>query len=362
MLIPADCALGRKKTSGGGSKHGTLKRLLVGSRNPPSTIAIIGQPAPVMLLSNPMFAEMAEKFAERLSSVPFRAKILLGLGIATCAAIFVFISKGLRVPTYAGYGGSILNEPGALGNLLLIGLGLVVCVLVGTLISGTIRFDAGLVCAAAGMGALSLRGGTAGDVLRAAAPADSPFVLVWMAVELAVLFALVGLAWGVLWLLHRQGWLASDEFRDGVEDQVQPIAVKLAAMGMQVGAMLMLLLLLGQTDAKFQALLGVGVSAFLAAWLASFVNPVSPSPWIWTGPLIVGVIGYVGSYFNPEGWKIGHVASALAPLARALPMDYATAGTAGAILGYWMVQREGTEVSTETAPASGEQSAAGSRQ
>jgi hypothetical protein len=44
----------------------------------------------------------------------------------------------------------------------------------------------------------------------------------------------------------------------------------------------------------------------------------------------------VWAYVSPGDWQIGQAG---VPLARALPLDYASAGPAGAILGYWMSRR-----------------------
>jgi hypothetical protein len=63
--------------------------------------------------------------------------------------------------------------------------------------------------------------------------------------------------------------------------------------------------------------------------------------------LIVGVVGYFWAYTWPGLWQIGNVA---VPLARALPLDWASAGPSGAILGYWMSrrwQRESREAEEE---------------
>jgi hypothetical protein len=93
--------------------------------------------------------------------------------------------------------------------------------------------------------------------------------------------------------------------------------------------------LLSRTDAKLQTLASVGISSLLAAIGAQYFSPVNASPWLWAGPFIVAVIGYLSSYFSPAGFETGRVSGYFAALARPLPLDYASSGVAGALLGYW---------------------------
>ena len=58
--------------------------------------------------------------------------------------------------------------------------------------------------------------------------------------------------------------------------------------------------------------------------------------WYWVGPILVGLIGYIGCYMNPHGWELGQPTGTFAPLARPLPICYASFGMAGALFGYWM--------------------------
>jgi len=88
-------------------------------------------------------------------------------------------------------------------------------------------------------------------------------------------------------------------------------------------------------------LAAVFVASLLATLLAYSFAPVRPSVWFWMGPLVVGVIGYASGYVNwgrggPSLWKAGLASGFFAPLARPLPLDYASLGPAGAILGYWV--------------------------
>jgi hypothetical protein len=273
-----------------------------------------------------------------------RTKVILLMGMAVAIGVFLFISYKFEIPTYPHFGGSLLSDAAPIATFIALGVGLIVAVLLSTLVAGTLRFDAGLFCGLLGLSVISLRGGRVGDILRAtSASAPSPVIFVHFALELVVLYALISVAWSLLWGLHTGGYLKADEFRDGVEDTDEPLLFKISALIMQAGVMALCMFLIAQTDAKPQVIAAVGVSAFTGACAAYYMYPISPSPWLWVGPLIVGGAGYVLAYFNinpADGlWKTGQLTHALAPLARPLPIDYATAGPAGAILAYWMSRR-----------------------
>jgi hypothetical protein len=192
-----------------------------------------------------------------------------------------------------------------------------------------------------------------GDILRQTAT-SGPTVFIHFALELVMLYAFVAVAWSFLWGMHVNGFLKADEFRDGVEDTDEPLFFKISALAMQVGVMALFMMLLGQSDAKPQMLASVSISACIGACAAYYMYPISPSPWLWVGPMVVGVAGYALAYFSigtGEEWKTGRLAFRLAPLAHALPLDYATAGPAGAILGYWMSRKWHRQRIEESTPA-----------
>jgi hypothetical protein len=105
--------------------------------------------------------------------------------------------------------------------------------------------------------------------------------------------------------------------------------------------MAVLVALLARTDEKKQVLAAVALGSFLATLLAYSVAPVRPATWFWIGPVVVGAFGYVAASFawrnaSPVEWKTGMGGGILGALARPLPLDYASLGTAGALLGYWI--------------------------
>jgi hypothetical protein len=266
-----------------------------------------------------------------------RNRLLLTLAAVLACALFWFAGQWFQIPEHAGYEASLALQPNAAVALLLTGLVLCVATAVGTVVAGSIRFDAGLFAGAIGLAALSGRGGQMRYVTQAAAGRD---VFLTMAVELVVLGALLGLAWFGLWLLYRRGRLLGDALRDGLRDQPHAPGERAFATLVQAAVMAVLVLLLARTDDKKQVLAAVAIASFSATLVAYAVSPVRPSVWYWAGPVIVGVAGYLAVYSTwssvpPVGWKSGTGGGMLSPLARPLPLDYASLGTAGAILGYW---------------------------
>jgi len=127
------------------------------------------------------------------------------------------------------------------------------------------------------------------------------------------------------------GVLAAETRRD--------VLGRTTALALQAAGTAMLVILLVRTDDKKQVLSAVAVASLLSTLLAYSIVPARPSVCFWAGPIIVGIVGYVAAYFiwgsvDPVTWKSGQGGGLFIPLARPLPLDYASLGTAGAILGY----------------------------
>jgi hypothetical protein len=263
-----------------------------------------------------------------------RARLLLLVGAVVCYAVFWWCASLFQIPQHPGHGLSLVAEP-MISSILLLVL-LMGAVLIGTFIAGSVRFDAGLLCASVGLAALSIRGGSVRHLLLTA---DGPGVFLALALETALLGATLLAGWQLQWLLHRKDLLQPDEIRDGVLDTPQPLSQKLLAMLVHAAVMVATLLLVGQSDEKAQALLAVGVASFFATMASYHVGPAQPSPWFWMGSIVTGLIGYLAVYYNPAGLEIADPRGTFGNLARALPMDYASAGVAGSILAYWFSRR-----------------------
>ena len=97
-----------------------------------------------------------------------------------------------------------------------------------------------------------------------------------------------------------------------------------------------LTLLLTPTDAIKQVLLGVFVACYGGAALAENLVPDrKAAAWFWVSPLAVGLLGYILAFINAGDFTTGVATGIFANLAHPLPLDYASAGIAGTLLGYW---------------------------
>jgi hypothetical protein len=297
----------------------------------------------------------AKAFEEIWRVMGNRAKALLALASAAAFLLYWLAARSFHIPEHPGYEMSLSLQPAAAADFLLVGVTMLVATAVATVVAGSVRFDAGLFGAAVGLTALSCRGGPMRFVAQAAGGRG---VFLAMALELLVLGALLGLAWFGLWLLYRGGRLSGDALRDGLRDQPHEPGERIHALLVQAAVMSVIVLLLARTDDKKQVLAAVGVASFAATLMSYAFSPVRPSVWYWAGPILVGVLGYFVAYLsagsmNSVASKSGAGGGALAALARPLPLDYASLGTAGAILGYWTSRQwqRAKELEKEAAPA-----------
>jgi len=215
-------------------------------------------------------------------------------------------------------------------------------VLIGSLVAGVIHFEGGLFCAAVGMLALSTRGGPMRYVLMYAGGAG---IFITLMAELLLLAGCVGIGWNVLLALRNGGYLLGEPLRDDDPDAL-PAQGAMALAG-HVILMIFLMAVLAQTDRKAQVVWSVALASLLSALASHSLFPARPSIWFWTAPFIVGVIGYVLAWFGGPPLPGGLVGGVLPALARPLPIDYAAAGTAGSLLGYWMSRKWLHEHETE---------------
>jgi uncharacterized membrane protein (UPF0136 family) len=198
-----------------------------------------------------------------------------------------------------------------------------------SLIAGRVRFEAPIYCSCIGLTAWSIRGGTMRDTLFAA---NSPGVYLILMLETAILFALLAGAWLVMRRLF-SAQLTADERSTVIRSETT--SQRMVASGAMMLAMLIGMTLISRSPAKAQVILALLVSTILAAMTASRVSPTRPSIWFWLPVSIVALGGYFNAYLQPAGWEIGQVRSYLWAVAQPMPLDFASVGVAGAILGYW---------------------------
>lgn len=259
--------------------------------------------------------------------------LLISASVA-CFAVFWFAGGLLRIPPERGYQPMLLMQQGWVLNYLLIAILLGICVVIGTFIAGSVRRDAGFFAACLGLTAISIRFGPIHFAYR---QAETDGVFAMLIGELVLWFVLIGGAWWLQQWLHGRKLTVADTVRDQMDEIDHPIAIKLLATGTHIAAMCLVVLFIAKTDNKVQALAAVGIGGLLASLLAHSLFAVGSSVWMWAGALGTGVIGYLMA-MSPvgEAWRIGNIT---VPLARAIPLDYASAAPAGAVLGYWISRK-----------------------
>ncbi len=262
-----------------------------------------------------------------------RTRGLLALACLICFGLFWWVGNVLKIPAALYLDPSLATQDAPVINMLAIAVTLLLCTLIGTLIAGTVRSDAGFFAACVGMMAMAIRFGPGGQVYR---EAGGTGIFLWLIAETILFYALVAAAWwGQVWL-HRKGLAVADTVRDGMSPSPYPLPVRILATITHAAATCLLLLVLLRSNDKSQALISITLASLIASLVAHSLFGVTPSAWMWAGPGIAGVVGYAIGLGNPGAWEIGHPGS---PLARAMPLDYAAAGPAGALIGYWISRK-----------------------
>lgn len=265
-----------------------------------------------------------------------REKTLLIAGaIIACSAIWL-LSVVLDVPTYPGFSASLLQQPSGFAAVTMMAVAFVASTLIGSILARSVRYDAGLWCAAIALVALSARGGPVRFVLMSA---HSSRVYLQLALEIVVLGLFFELGGVVIRGLANFGMIRPEPEYDGLDPARQPLHRKFLATLTGVVVAGLIILILCQSDRKLQVTLVVWFASLVGAATAYYLVPAGPVRWFISIPLACGLIGYLATYFNdPSGWVIGEPRGFFQALARPLPLDYAGAGGAGAITGYWLGQ------------------------
>jgi hypothetical protein len=202
-----------------------------------------------------------------------RARFLLTVASTASFALCWFAGAAFGIPAYTKFDVSLLNQPSPAIALFITLVLTVACALIGSAIAGTVRFEAGLATAAIGLLALTMRGGPMRYTLFYG---TGPQVFLTLTAELMILYAILGIGWGVVWLLRNNGWLRDDPFRDGVADVNEPMSQKLSALATQAIVMALIMMLLCKTDRKPQVLASVFLGSFLATLAAHSRCPKQP--------------------------------------------------------------------------------------
>ena len=270
-----------------------------------------------------------------------RARLLLLLAAAGAFTIGLWAGRLLHVPPHAGRQASLMLTPGSAMNVLAAVLATLLAAALGTGVAGIIRFNAGLLTGCVALGALAFRGGnsryTWQHALAGVKPATAFLVF---AIETVFLGLLLGAVWWTLRSLHVAGKLKDRETELMLDTPEHETANELTAFGVQFTVTAVGVLLLAQSDAKIQVIAAVFVGSFAGSAIAHSVFSTGPRSWYWLPPLALAAVSYaVAAISPPTGIDIADPRGPFVGLVRPLPLDYASAGVAGAVMGHWMSRR-----------------------
>lgn len=261
-----------------------------------------------------------------------------------CFGLFWYGGKWTGIPADRGFEDSLLQQPNWPLGLFAIYIMLLAAIVIGTLIAGRFWFFAGLFTATAGLTALSGRGGPMRYVLFAAETRGTgQAVYLHLLLEHCLLFAPVLAAW---WFFSTRYAAVIALKNSGLETAKAEDQEKRSAaipgswpvtIVIQCAIAIIVMLLMTPTDAKKQVLIAAFLAGFVGTALAEYFAPNSQAgKWYWIGPFVLGAMGYILAYSNFATAPAGSPGGTFAGLARALPFDYAGAGVAGTLLGYWI--------------------------
>ena len=266
-----------------------------------------------------------------------RTQLLVLLASTLGFLLYWWAGRRLGIPEERGFEASLLQQSHWPVDLVVTYVLFEVCLILGSLIAGWSWFFAGLFAASVGLVALSARGGPMRYVLfHAAESGTSNKVYLLLALEQCLLFVPVVASWMFLHRRYERALPQPEEpsAGEGKEPSASSLPMSLLA---QVIVMGFVVLLFVPTDAKKQVLIGVFIGGFVGSALAEYLFPTRRAgAFFWAGPLVVGLIGYLLAQMSATDYALGVPQGGFAALARPLPLDYASAGVAGALLGYWI--------------------------
>lgn len=261
-----------------------------------------------------------------------------GLVLLCVGAYFAthFLCKAMGYFTEPGFNSSILMDPRKTVILLTTAVWITIVGGLATYVAKFVRPDAGLFIAACALWSFRRDGGMARDVYLAH-PVGSTFV------TLAIELVLLGVILSIVFLISRQmvakKLIPDDCDIDLIRPKPEPLGQRLLATATHALVTMVVLLLTLRSDERMQVTGMVFVAGLLASMSTVRFIPATPSIYFWASPVLVGLIGYLASSIRgTANLPIGDVAGYFGALARAMPLDYASAGVAGSLYGYWVAR------------------------
>lgn len=265
-------------------------------------------------------------------------RVAILIAMAAACVLFDAASQWLAIPQIPGFDGSLLRQPSPFLSVVAIAILLGLATIMGTLLAGAVRFEAGLCAAAVGLAVISIRSGTIRNVLFDAN--GDAMVYVTLMVETIILGLIMLGIWYGLWIWGRAGVVRAEETPRADELRASSErSTRIGALVTHFVATALILSLICQSEAKNQAFATVGLASLCGTLLAYPSFPCRPSIWFWISPFAVGILGYALAAAGQDGsLATASPQGFFAGLARPLPLDYASMGPAGAIIGYWMMR------------------------
>ena len=263
--------------------------------------------------------------------------LVIAMALVSCA-IFRLGASVIHWPSERGFSGS-LGQRNSIGALIVSLVLLVLCTLIGTWLLRRRWFLAGLMTATAGLATWSVLGGPMTAVLHYADSAGTrSAVFVQLLAELIIFYGAIAGLWNLIWKRHHTSEIAEAQ----AQEQGRSAG---AAVVAQTALFAMFALILAYTPQKKQILAGIFVAGLASTGIAeAYFADRKAGRWYWIAPLVVGSVGYLLSCFSHEGIETGDLTTSFGALARVLPLDYASLGCAGVLLGYWWMSPEEEEI------------------
>lgn len=249
------------------------------------------------------------------------------------ATSFVF-GNVLPIFRTPGFGGSLLVDGNPIISLTATFVWIAIVFAASALAGRSVRPDVGLFAAAIALFAIRRTGGVTRDVYLAHPTAGT---LQLLALELVALGLMLGALLFATRQLVKRGILRDDAMLDGIRPKPEPLGQKFIATFATFVVIGVIMLTVVKSDERMQVICILAIASIIAAICAVRFIPATPSAFFWLGPIAVGIVGYVVTAFvGTIDLKIGEPAGYCAGLVRGLPLDFASAGVAGAIYGYWI--------------------------
>ena len=270
-----------------------------------------------------------------------RARLLLLIGSVLSFSAFLLSARIFHIPPYPGRQSALLVHAPYVLPFMIIAIVLAISVAIGTAVAGMVRFNAGLLTASLGLAALSFHGGEPRHTVLTALSLIGPGqIFLRFFVELLILSIFVGIAWYILRMLYTTGKLRDRETAMMGEGESATPSAEFSSLAVQFIFTALLVMLIAQSEAKQQVMGAIFIASWGGSAFAHTFIPTGPRSWYWLPPLLVGLLGFLLAWvFLPNGLFTADFRGSFAGLYRPMPLDYASMGPAGAIIGHWMSRR-----------------------